>query len=362
MNTHDSYSHEPEDIVNEGFLYIDNTSHDCYDDITLTFKKGKIIDMNGKNVCCGEILPIMDYDEFELNKNKINYYSLKLKGTQVRVYKYSLSLDTETDTETSCKINNHNNVIISLESVIYPHDLIMSETELKDQINYELLEEGKCYYAVITTDRQIILTYITDINNPKLEVPNLIEDKVFKYHVEVKKCVDETAMETFKNNLNKKKEENGIVFYRDDGQPFEFWSITYHQFKNYKRPYNMPYPNYYVLLLNKYPLDSNNYIDFFKDLHYDIEFYLKYYPEDIEIFNLMKKKLDVYVTKTQEEYYENHEMNHEHQIKNKSFHTINVFNQLKISILKELLCLDKEYDCVIERVVKEINKKNENNS
>ncbi len=68
-----SYPQESEDnnIVNEGFLYIDNRNHDCYDDNRLTFQKGKIVDMNGKNVCCGEILPIMDYEEFEANKEKI---------------------------------------------------------------------------------------------------------------------------------------------------------------------------------------------------------------------------------------------------------------------------------------------------
>jgi len=367
------YPQESEDnnIVNEGFLYIDNRNHDCHDDstMTLTFQKGKIIDMNGKNVCCGEILPIMDYEEFEANKEKINHYSLKLKGTQIRVYKYSEdtdanSINTNTNTNT-----NTSNVMISLESVIYPHDLIMSEEEIRDQINYELIEEGKCYYAVITTHKQIILTYITEINNPRLEVPTIVlkQDKAFRYHVEIKNCIDENerAMDTFTNKLNKNKEEYGIVFYRDDGQPFEFWSTEYHQFKNHKRPYNMPYPIYYVLLLNKYPLGSDNYIEFFKDLHYDIELYLKDYPEDIEIFNRMKKRLDVCVCRMQEEYYENDTEQYQHrdhmdedEITNKVYEIRN-HEKIKINIIKEMLCIDKEYDCVPEKVVNQINKKNE---
>jgi hypothetical protein len=289
--------------------------------------------------------------------------------------------------------------MISLESVIYPHDLIMYEEEIRDQINYELIEEGKCYYAVITTHKQIILTYITEISNPKLEVPTIIlnQDKAFRYHVEIKNCIDEneTAMDTFTNKLNKNKEEYGIVFYRDDGQPFEFWSTAYHQFKNHKRPYNMPYQIYYVLLLNKYPLGNDNYIEFFKDLHYDIELYLKDYPEDIEIFNIMKKRLDVYVCRTQEEYYENDTEQHQHQdqrqhqhqhqrqhqrqhqdnldveedeITNQAYEISNheisnenrlKMDKLKINIIKEILCIDKEHDCVPKKVVEEINKKNE---
>ena len=370
-----SYPQESEDnnIVNEGFLYIDNRNHDCYDDNRLTFQKGKIVDMNGKNVCCGEILPIMDYEEFEENKDKIKHYSLKLKGTQIRVYKYS------EDTDAKSANAHESNVMISLESVIYPHDLIMSEEEIRDQINYELIEEGKCYYAVITTHKQIILTYITEINNPRLEVPTIVlnQDKAFRYHVEIKNCIDENerAMDTFTNKLNKNKEEYGIVFYRDDGQPFEFWSTAYHQFKNHKRPYNMPYPIYYVLLLNKYPLGNDNYIEFFKDLHYDIELYLKDYPEDIEIFNRMKKRLDVCVCRMQEEYYENDTEQYQHrdhvdedEITNKVYEIRNheISNQnrlkmekLKINIIKEMLCIDKEYDCVPEKVVNQINKKNE---
>ena len=355
-----SYPQESEDnnIVNEGFLYIDNRNHDCHDNKNLTFQKGKIVDMNGKNVCCGEILPIMDYENFEANKEKIKHYSLKLKGTQIRVYKYSEDTDTKS-----------NNVMISLESVIYPHDLIMSEEEIRDQINYELIKEGKCYYAVITSHKQIILTYITEINNPRLEVPTIVlkQDKAFRYHVEIKNCKDEneTALDTFTNKLNKNKEEYGIVFYRDDGQPFEFWSTAYHQFKNHKRPYNMPYPIYYVLLLNKYPLGNDNYIEFFKDLHYDIELYLKDYPEDIEIFNRMKKRLDVCVCRMQEEYYENDTEQYQHrdhvdedEITNKVYEIRN-HEKLKINIIKEMLCIDKEYDCVPEKVVNQINKKNE---
>ena len=92
-------------IDNEGFLYIDNTFHDVKEesaekesaeliDTCLTFKKGLIMDINNKTVCPGEIVPIMDYEQFERDKNKIHYYTPLLKGKKVRFYKVQNNLSS----------------------------------------------------------------------------------------------------------------------------------------------------------------------------------------------------------------------------------------------------------------------------
>ena len=53
-------------LDSEGFLFINNT-YDHYD-VTKTFKIGEITDTNGSIICPGEIVSIMDYEEFERNK------------------------------------------------------------------------------------------------------------------------------------------------------------------------------------------------------------------------------------------------------------------------------------------------------
>jgi hypothetical protein len=263
------------ELDNEGFLYINNT-YKPYDH-TKTFKIGEITDTTGNIVCPGEIISIMDYEEFESNKDNITQYSSVLKGKKIRIYMI------EDDT-----------VMISRECEIYP-DQIMSEAEIKKQINFDLLDKNNCYYATIITNednsKQIILTYMTDRLNPKLENINLCHDLAFMHHLDINKCKNKLAMETFKTALN--KEPNGLMFYRNDGQRFEFWTSAYSQIKCQERPYNINPSDYYVLLLNKYPV-GKSYSNFFKDLHCDVDIYITHYPEDKNLFDQMEELLNIY--------------------------------------------------------------------
>lgn len=301
------------ELDNEGFLYINNT-YNSYDS-TNTFKIGEITDINENIVCPGEIVSIMDYEEFESNKEKITHYSNVLNGKKIRIY-----IVDEV-------------VMISHECEIYPEQ-IMSETEIKKQIIFELLDKTNCYYATIIKDKnnnkQIILTYITDIVNPKLENIDLSHDLAFMNHLPIYNCENESAMETFNTKLN--KQENGLIFYKNDGQRFEFWTPRYSNIKSQERPYNMNPNNYYVLLLNKYPL-GNTYTTFFKDLHYDVEIYLTYYPEDKSLFDLMEQRLNIYANF------------------NEDYLSLFSEDSEKIQKLKDLLCIDKEWDVNPEEVV-----------
>jgi hypothetical protein len=258
-------------LDSEGFLYINNTYETCDD--TATFKIGEITDTNGSIICPGEIVSIMDYEEFESNKKLITHYSSVLKGKKIRIYMVD------------------DDVMISRECEIYPDQLI-SESEIKNQINFELLDKKMCYYATIVSENnKIILTYMTEILNPKLENIDLSHDLAFMNHLPIYKCENDSAMETFRTKMN--KEENGLIFYKNDGQRFEFWEPIYSSIKCQERPYNINPCDYYVLLLNKYPM-GKEYKLFFKDLHYDVDIYLKHYPEDKRFIYLMEERLHIY--------------------------------------------------------------------
>jgi hypothetical protein len=318
-------------IENEGFLCIDNRikpNTNNYDEfldtievgtnanevgpmIIGTFEVGKIMEMSGSQVCPGEIVSIMNYEEFGKYKNEIKYYRPVLKGKKMRFYKHSFE-DTMNDEDAG--------VIMSGESVIYPPDeeIPMTDREIWDQVNYHLMEPNKCYYATITMpEKKVILTYITSIQHPQLELPDLQHDLVFTHHIQLQECKD--ALETFTQS----KEENGLVFYRNDGQPFEFWTPTYGNIKSQEKHYSITAPEYYIMLLNKYPL-GNTYERFFEDLHYDVDIYLQHYPEHIKIFSILRKKLDTYA------------------------------NSSDINKIRTLLNLDKEYDADPKVVLNEI--------
>jgi len=302
------------ELDNEGFLYINNT-YNPYD-TTKTFKLGEITDIIGNLMCPGEIVSIMDYEEFDINKNFITHYSSVLKGKKIRIY----ILDDV--------------VMMSHECEIYPDQKLMSEVEIKKQINFELLDKDKCYYATIMSDmnnnKQIILTYITDRLNPKLEIIDLSHDLAFMNHLPIYNCEHDSAMEIFNKKL--KNEENGIMFYKNDGQRFEFWTPRYSDIKSQERPYNMSPNDYYILLLNKYPL-GNNYKNFFKDLHYDVDIYLAHYPEDKYLFDRMGECLNIYANF------------------NVDYLSLLSKDSDKIQKLKNLLCIDKDYDVNPKEVV-----------
>ena len=302
------------ELDSEGFLYINNT-YNPYDS-TKTFKIGEITDTNGSIICPGEIISTMDYEDFERNKKLITQYSSVLKGKKIRIY----ILD--------------DNVMISRECEIYPDQKLMRECEIKKQINFDLLDKDNCYYATIVNDinnnKQIILTYMTELLNPKLENIDLSHDLAFMNHLPIYNCDHESAMEIFNKKLN--NQENGLIFYKNDGERFEFWTPMYSDIKSQERPYNITPNDYYILLLNKYPL-GKTYETFFKDLHYDVDIYLKHYPEDNRLFELMEQRLNVYANF------------------NADYLSLLSEDSHKIEKLKDLLCIDKDYDVNPEEVV-----------
>lgn len=397
---------EQKTVDNEAFLYIDNTFHDIQElssasSVLLTnFNKGLIMDINNNTVCPGEKIPIMDYELFEKDKNQIQYYTPLLKGKKVRFYKIhnNLSLDSllnqNKDHQNKDEIiqNSTTVVMISQENHIYANmdELMISESEILSQVNYSLLENNTCYYATIVQDeenenhKKIILTYVTNIHTPTLEIPFLKfkDNGAFKHHLELHKCVsispkEETlnsldldddeltsiwggaghsyglehsdsasidnktsysstnsgAIHIFKTQLNKQK--HGLVFYRNDGQPFEFWTPTYSLFKSYQKPYNLLTSEYYIMLLNQYPNSSSgDFNTFFDDLHYDIPLYLKHYPEHQDLFTLFKKKLSIYASLMAHEEWKN-----THQ----EIYSSNI-SKLKIKAIKQLLNCDNDND------------------
>ena len=316
-----------------------------------TFEVGKIMEMSGSLICPGEIVSIMNYEEFDKYKNEIKYYRPVLKGKKVRFYKHSFyqAQEAEQHQAEQHQAEQHQaeqhqaeqhqaeqhqaeqsqaeeaGVIMSGESIIYPPDkeIPMTDSEIREQVNYDLMEPNKCYYATITVpDKKVILTYITSIKQPKLELPDLNYDFVFTHHIKLHECKDNNAFEIFKQS----KEENGIVFYRNDGQPFEFWTPMYSDIKSQEKHYSISTNEYYIMLLNKYPL-GNTYERFFEDLHYDVDIYLQHYPEHAKIFSYLRKKLDAYAA------LELHNNNNNNDL-----------DKHKINRLTILLNLDKEYD------------------
>ena len=294
-----------------------------------TFEVGKIMEMTGTCICPGEIVSIMNYEEFNNYKNEIKYYRPVLKGKKVRFYKHAFQEEEQAQVKQEEQQDEEDGVIMSGESVIYPPDeeIPMTDSEIRHQVNYDLMEPNKCYYATITVpEKKVILTYITSIKQPKLELPDLQHDLVFANHIELHECKDK-ALDTFKQS----KEENGLVFYRNDGQPFEFWTPTYSNIKSQEKPYSISTHEYYIMLLNKYPL-GNTYERFFEDLHYDVDIYLTHYPEHEKIFAYLRKKLDAYAALDF------------HNSSDDNLNKYNKYNKYKMLRLTILLNLDKEYD------------------
>ena len=359
---------------NEGFYYINNThfkNNNSNNQAELTFKQGEIVDIHQKTICPGEIHSIMDYEEFEKNKDEIQCYRQVLKGKKIRFYRLDKNTGegTEEGTGKGTGKGTGIKVMISQENVIYPdnQELMMTDKEIMKQVNFSLLQHNKCYYATIINDAnngevnycskeiyKIILTYVTNIDKPTLKIPQLAlalddsgKNHVFKYHANFNCCSKGTkhdAMHVFKtelnnSNSNNNQNNNGIIFYRKDGQPFEFWTPAYSLIKCQEKPYNIPAPEYYIMLLNHYPT-GNTYSTFFQELHYDVDIYLEAYPEHRYIFELFETKLDIYATlKVKQITNRKGKLDDDYDDYDEYDDTKN-YDELKIKIIKQLLNLD----------------------
>ena len=323
---------------NEGFFYIDNTHGDNDQDIKATFKKGQIFDMGGTLICPGEIISIIDYEELDAHKEQMMGYTNVMRGKKIRIFR------------------KDDMIFIADEHTIYPTDLNITDKEIESQINFDLLEDNKCYYATITKKEKkscydedededdsdeddsdeddsdeneniIVLRYITDIEQPLLELPSLDHDIAFKNHMPIKKS------NTAKSVLDIIRQEelsapNGLIFFRKDGQPFEWWTTLYQDIKSQEKPYKMRLDAYYILLLNIYPI-GKKYATFFEDLHFDVKEYLKYYPAHTKVFTMLQNKLNLYAN------VEGEHGEHEDPAAE---------DEVKINRIKDLLYIERESD------------------
>jgi len=139
-------------MENEGFLFINHKPEE-------TFKKGAIYDVYGIVKCPGEIIPSLVDGEI-LSDMEICQHAVLPPGLRVRIYYDFIDFN------------------ISSETQIYPPNL----WPWLHQINFDLLDSTKCYYA-ISTEQNIYLHYITDVNFPQLSIPDLSEDLAFEHHV-----------------------------------------------------------------------------------------------------------------------------------------------------------------------------------
>jgi hypothetical protein len=186
--------------ANEGFLYIST------DNPGQQFKYGRITDAKDIVVCPGEIIKTVNIDGemFQDIAPDIVGYAYGIKGTQVRIYWEPFQ-------------NSYN---ISTVTVIYPD---ITPIHLS-QINFDLLDCRKCYYAIVTPEGNIILTYMTWIQNPVLKLMDLSEELAFENHLDIFACSDPMSILTM---------DKHYIFFHRNGQPYEFRPfITAHKVKS----------------------------------------------------------------------------------------------------------------------------------
>ena len=193
--------------VNEGFLFINNNTN--VNELNKTFEIGKIIDIDSKLVCLGEIIYNNSRKDFLecVKKKSITHYSPLYKGTRIRIYWFNERFN------------------ISTINQIYPN---IDISKYIYQINFDLLDKNICYYAILNNDlNTIILTYMIEMtkkikknNGCKLKIPVLSEDLAFENHLEIFDCKNPTMVLD-----NIKMQNHGLIFYSNrgkDSEVFEF--------------------------------------------------------------------------------------------------------------------------------------------
>jgi len=314
---------------NEGFLYIAHNAHDKvgpHNEHDLPFITGHIIDSHDNLICPGEI-PTLINPEYEDIGDNIKFYTPLLRGTHIRIYWYNGEWNISTTTEIYPTLDKNTNIII------------------KQQINFDLLEETKVYYAVITAspvaqastavaqastavaqastavaeESKCILTYTTEKSAPQLHLPELDHDLAFTHHIPLLPY-NLTAYETEQMMKTLKMEHDyGIVLYNQDGSQIEIWSKYYHIIKSMEKPDHVSIYNYYFDCLNHYAIDESDEFEIIMiHLLCDINEFTIYFPEHKEKCDTFTRKIEEYIT-------------------------TDTTNEEKIKKLKYLLSLDIDY-------------------
>jgi len=215
-----------ETYTNEGFLYINNVPVQQEQ-----FIKGRIIDSDNTLVCPGEIIPQLVDEYTEIIHEEIQYYSPIIKGTRVRIYYYNSYWH------------------ISTVNKIYPSTI--KQDLFIEQINSDDLDIDNVYYAVITDEDIIILTYITEKNAPVLAIPDLDIDHAFKHHMAIKPfdITQEKLQEMIKKLHTHQQNRYGITLFIQNKTPIELWSKEYHVIKSMEKPDHVSIYKYYFQVL-----------------------------------------------------------------------------------------------------------------
>ena len=198
----------PDGYVNEGFLFINNNT--IVNESNKTFEIGKIIDIDGKLVCLGEIIYNNSRKDFLdcVKRKSINHYSPLYKGIRIRLYWYNDKFNISTINE------------------------IYSDIDISkyiNQINFDLLDKNICYYAILVDEyNTIILTYMVEMtkkikknNGCKLKIPVLSEDLAFENHLEIFDCKNPIMILD-----NIKMQIHGLIFYSNQGKDSEVFEFS----------------------------------------------------------------------------------------------------------------------------------------
>lgn len=261
---------------NEGFLYIETTS--VLE--TTPFIKGHIIDTYNKLICPGEIPIVINplYEDIVEQLDEIKFYTPLLKGTSIRIYWY----------------NNEWN--ISTIDEIYHFVDTITNMAINEQVNSDLLDKNKVYYATITDNgATIILKYTTEKSAPVLSLPHLNDDLAFTHHIPlIPFDIEPFELQNMMKTLHI-EELYGLVLFKQTGEQIELWSKHYYIIKSMEKPDKVSIYTYYFNCLNTYALEE---VDEFEiimiHLLCDINEFTIIFPEHKEKCDSITQKIEEY--------------------------------------------------------------------
>ena len=216
---------------------------------------------------------------------------------------------------------------MSTEDEIYPKKYTIIPASILSQINTELMDKTKVYYAVIESMQpspeapemiailssktihhlenyrttqykkshiksndehvKVILTYITDLKNPELSADRILieEDKSFVYHQTFNQLQENRAISAYPTHLY------GTLFMCKNGEIIEQRSHLYNVMQSMHKPSTMEFSEFFELALNPYANVLSNEEEYLEELYCDIKLFVKYFPEyEMELQSLISNK------------------------------------------------------------------------
>jgi len=318
-----------QNMKNEGFLSMD-TAGIMYEEKNIkSFEKGKIYNADGEIICQGIMTTNVNLDSEEMQPflPSVIQQSPIIHGEKVRFYWI-----TQDETLTASILN------MSTDDEIYPKKYEIIPDSILSQINPELMDKTKVYYAIIESmqpspeapemaeilsskkkhhhhhhlknynttqykeaaathtdttknntkkeDVKVILTYIADLENPELIADRRLikEDKSFVYHQRFNPLQPNHAISAYSTHLY------GTLFLCNNGEIIEQRSHLYNVMQSMHKPSTMDFSEFFQLALNPYAKGLTN-EEYLEELYCDIKLFVKYFPEyEMELKVLMSKK------------------------------------------------------------------------